>query len=71
MSKTVEKENFYEDGNYVVKKTRKHSILAFIVCVLVAFTIWLYATNKDNERIAKDNSETVVNTEDSIPQAEA
>ena len=69
MSKTVEKENFYEDGNYVVKKTRKHSVLAFIVCALVAFTIWLYATNKDNERIVKDNADTVVHTEESTPNA--
>ena len=56
MSRPIEKENVY-DGSYVVKKSRKHNILAFILCVLIAFTIWLYATNKDieKEKDLKDN----------------
>ncbi len=32
-----------DDGTYVVKKSRKSSIFAFIVCVLVAFIIWASA----------------------------
>lgn len=56
MARSVEKENVY-DGSYVVKKSRKHNILAFILCVLIAFTIWLYATNKNSEeeKELKDN----------------
>lgn len=56
MARSVEKENVY-DGSYVVKKSRKHNILAFILCVLVAFTIWLYATNEESEeeKELKDN----------------
>ena len=55
MARSVEKENVY-DGSYVVKKSRKHNILAFILCVLVAFTLWLDATNKNSEeKELKDN----------------
>ena len=55
MARSVEKENVY-DGSYVVKKSRKHKKLAFVLCVLVAFTIWLYATNKNSEeKELKDN----------------
>ena len=32
----------HDDGTYVVKKTKKTSIFAFIICVLVAFVIWAY-----------------------------
>ena len=67
MSKNFEKGNSYEDVNYVTKKRRKYNVLAFIICVLVAFVIWLYATNKENEKLAEEKEETVVvnNTEDS------
>ena len=59
MSKKKEKENGYDDGSYVIKKSRKFSIFAFILCLLVAFFIWLYATNKEQQRIAEgEMSET-------------
>ena len=33
----------HEDGSYVVRKSRRSNILAFIVCVLIAFCIWAVA----------------------------
>ena len=66
MSNTVEKESSYNDGTYVVKKSRKHSILAFIICLFVAFAIWLYATNKENERLLGDKSEDSTQTTDVV-----
>ena len=55
MAKSVDrldknKENIYDDGSYVIKKSRKHSVFAFTVCLLVAFAIWLYATNKERDQ---------------------
>ena len=38
-----------DDGTYVVRKTKKSSILAFVVCVLVAFVIWAYAEATDKQ----------------------
>ena len=46
MSKKKEKELGYDDGSYLLPKRRKFSIFAFILCLLVAIVIWLYATNK-------------------------
>ena len=48
MSKRKEKDHGYDDGSYVIKKNRKFSVIAFILCVLIAFVIWLYATGKAN-----------------------
>ncbi len=39
MSKNTHEHN---DGSYVVKKSKKSSILAFIICFLIAFVIWAY-----------------------------
>lgn len=44
----------HDDGSYVVKKTKKSSIFAFIVCVLVAFVIWAYAEATENSGGEKD-----------------
>ena len=41
------KENVHNDGTYVVKKNRKESVIALIVCVLIAFAIWIYARNAE------------------------
>jgi hypothetical protein len=30
------------DGSYVVKKSRRSNIFAFVLCVLLAFFIWAY-----------------------------
>lgn len=50
----------HDDGSYVVKKTKKSSIFAFIVCVLVAFVIWAYAeateSSKNEKETASDTS---------------
>ena len=46
-----------DDGSYVVKKTKKSSILAFVFCVLLAFVIWAYAEadeKRDNSAMTDD-----------------
>jgi len=38
-------ENINDDGSYVVKKSKKSNVLAFILCVVIAFIIWIYTVN--------------------------
>lgn len=47
MAKREIKENVHDDGTYVVKKNRKESIIALIICVLIALAIWIYARNAE------------------------
>ena len=56
MSKKKENEHAYDDGSYVIKKSRKFSLLAFILCMLIAFSIWIYATNKENQKLAEEEN---------------
>lgn len=53
MSKRKKSEQTHDDGSYVVKKSRKRNIIAFILCVLIAFVIWLYASNIDEKKQAE------------------
>ncbi len=50
-----------DDGTYVVKKSKKSSILAFILCLLAAFVIWAYATATENDEVSSNmvSTETV------------
>lgn len=43
-----------DDGSYVVKKNRKLNIVAFILCFLIAFVIWMYATNMEKKNKAEE-----------------
>jgi len=46
-----EKQYTQEDGSYIVKKTsKKASVFAFIVCVLIALIIWVYVAGRDMKR---------------------
>lgn len=47
MAKHIKDENAYDDGTYVTKKSTKGNIIALIVCVLIAFAIWIYAKNAE------------------------
>ena len=71
MANSVEKENVYDDGTYVVKKSRKHNILAFIICLLVAFVVWVYAANKEREEIKNKDTEGVQSVETADTSAQA
>ena len=50
MSKRKLNERTHDDGSYVVKKSKKRTIVAFILCVLIAFVIWLYASKIDEKK---------------------
>ena len=56
MSKKNISENAHDDGTYVVKKTRKSSVAALIVCLLVAFIIWCYAKTVALKEQAEEQS---------------
>lgn len=42
-----------DGGSYVVKKNKKLNILAFILCLLTAFFIWIYVMNTQNSNYTK------------------
>ena len=52
MRKKTHSSEEHNDGTYVVKKSRKSSVLAFIVCVLIAFVVWAYAVYTEDDEIA-------------------
>ena len=55
-----------DDGSYVVKKTKKSNILAFIICVLIAFVIWAYTStvNRDNNNGAENGAYSTASQND-------
>lgn len=59
MSKERKLTEEHDDGSYVVKKSRKSSILAFILCLLIAFVIWAYADATENaDSVATESAPT-------------
>lgn len=60
MSKKKQRETTHDDGTYVVKKSRKKNIIAFILCFLIAVIIWLNASNAEmkKQEEAQTNDET-------------
>lgn len=62
MKKEKKIEHVNDDGSYVVKKSKKSNIFAFILCVIIAFVIWLYTVsveiNEQNKANANLNPET-------------
>lgn len=47
----------HEDGSYVVKKSRRSNILAFIACVLIAFCIWAVAEGAKARNSTQDDDQ--------------
>lgn len=58
MSKRKQDEKMHDDGTYVVKKTRKGSVIAFVVCALIALVIWLSATNGERKKLEEEQYPT-------------
>ena len=65
MKKEKKIEYVNDDGSYVVKKSKKSNIFAFVLCVIIAFVIWLYTVsveineqNKTNANLTPDTSHT-------------
>lgn len=58
MSKKIRNAESHDDGSYVVKKSKKSSVLAFILCLLCAFVIWAYADATEAENKAEADSAT-------------
>lgn len=59
MSSRKQNERTHDDGSYVVKKSKKRNIVAFILCVLIAFVIWLYASNIDKKKQVESMQNTL------------
>ena len=53
---------------YVAKKNKKFNIFAFILCLLIAFVIWLNASNADNKNKQEDK-DSVDHTEVSVEES--
>ena len=60
MSKRKQDEKMHDDGTYVVKKTRKGRVAAFVICALIAMIIWLYATNDEKKEALEQQHTTAV-----------
>ena len=56
MAKKRETEQVYDDGSYQVKRSRKGEVLSFIVCLLIAFVLWIYATNVNIQKMAEESA---------------
>lgn len=52
-----------ENGAYVIKKSKRSSIVAFIVCVVVAFLIWSYA---DALALKEEKEKAEIGTEPAV-----
>ncbi len=50
MSKKEKAELFREEESFVNQKKRKGVIIPFLICLLIAFAIWLYASNAEDEK---------------------
>lgn len=48
MSRREKNEMMRDEGTHAVKKARKHNLFSLIICLLVAFVIWLYASSVEN-----------------------
>lgn len=62
MRKKQQNFEMHDDGTYVVKKSKKAGILAFVLCLLIAFVIWAYATATEdtgNATVGNNTTETV------------
>ena len=62
MSKRKRNESSRDDGTYAAKKKGKFNIFAFILCLLIAFVIWLYASTIEDDKKA-ENTESKNSTE--------
>ena len=60
-----------EDGGAAPKKKRKHNLFSLIVCLLVAFVIWLYASSleKKDEEAQLSNSASLPDCSEILSQS--
>ena len=49
MAKRKLKEHSYDDGSYASGK-KKLGVLAFLLCLVISFAIWIYVTNQQNNQ---------------------
>ncbi len=66
MIKKTRNAESHDDGSYVVKKSKKSSVLAFILCLLIAFVIWAYADATESENKAESDSVTATTSGEQI-----
>jgi hypothetical protein len=45
-----------EDGQVTVQKKRRHNLFSLIVCLLVAFVIWLYASSLEKKNVEEQTT---------------
>ena len=65
MAKRKIEENVFEDSNSTTGGKKKGGIIAFIICVLIALSIWTYANNveiKNENNLEGDGQTTEIST---------
>ena len=60
MNKEKLTEAGHDDGSYVIKKSRRSSVFAFILCVLIAIVVWAYADATETQRLEAESSSVAV-----------
>ena len=65
MAKRNLEENIQEDGARTVKKNKRESIVALIICLLIALAIWVYAKNAE----LKENAQAPSGGEPQVTQS--
>ena len=48
-----------EDGQGTVQKKRRHNLFSLIVCLLVAFVIWLYASSLEKKNLEEQTANSL------------
>ena len=64
LDKKIEQVN--DDGSYVVKKSKKSNIFAFIICIIIAFVIWMYSVSVDLNEQKKANANLAPGTNTAV-----
>ena len=57
MAKKEFNEQMYDDGTYSVEKKKKFGLLAFLLCIVISFAIWIYVTNQEREELQEGSGE--------------
>ena len=69
MAKKTKPEQNYDDGSYVVKKDKRLiKVLSFLVCLLIAFVIWVYVTGVEDEN-SKETQEPAVTQNGAVSES--
>lgn len=50
-------EQMYDDGTYAVEEKKKFGLLAFVLCLVISFVIWIYVTNQEKKEMQETSEQ--------------